>query len=247
MTDGFAYRTRPMRGCREASGRSLQSAVGVQDPRRFVYKLTCDNGGAPCVYRGMLSLAICKPAIRRRAEKGDIIYGFAGSTLHRDNRLVYIAHVTEVAEGTSYWDNDRFERRPDCIYQRAAGGEPFERRPDAIYHPEPENLLHDLGPHPDYENARVLLSTNYRYFGRDCELELSSYPALARFVARIGRGDRVNFSPEVEDDLLRLEREAWKRYGKRRLGRPSSTDPAGRLSGGSCMVLDSARRTIKRL
>jgi hypothetical protein len=31
--------------------------------RIYFYKLTADNGGAPCVEDGLLSLAICKPAI----------------------------------------------------------------------------------------------------------------------------------------------------------------------------------------
>ena len=34
----------------------------------YVYKMTADTGGAPCVYQGILSLAICKPKIRRKAE-----------------------------------------------------------------------------------------------------------------------------------------------------------------------------------
>lgn len=32
--------------------------------RVYIYKLTGDDGGAPCVCDGILSLAICKPAIR---------------------------------------------------------------------------------------------------------------------------------------------------------------------------------------
>jgi hypothetical protein len=39
---------------------------GLQDGRDF-YKLTADNGGAPCVRYGLLSLAICKPMIRKTA------------------------------------------------------------------------------------------------------------------------------------------------------------------------------------
>lgn len=33
-------------------------------PKIYFYKLTADNGGAPCVQDGLLSLAICKPMIR---------------------------------------------------------------------------------------------------------------------------------------------------------------------------------------
>lgn len=64
-------------------------------PRFFFYKLTVDNDGAPCVVDGLLSLAICKPMIRRTAFPGDLIFGFAANSLHADNRLIYIARVTE--------------------------------------------------------------------------------------------------------------------------------------------------------
>jgi len=37
-------------------------------PKIYFYKLTCDDGGAPCVQDGLLSLAICKPMIRSTAE-----------------------------------------------------------------------------------------------------------------------------------------------------------------------------------
>jgi hypothetical protein len=63
----------------------------------YVYKLTTDDGGAPCIDGAdLLSLAICKPFIRTTARKGDLIFGFAGKRLDRDNRLIYIARVTDV-------------------------------------------------------------------------------------------------------------------------------------------------------
>ena len=34
----------------------------------YIYKLTVDDGGAPCVHDGVWTLAICKPAIRSTAE-----------------------------------------------------------------------------------------------------------------------------------------------------------------------------------
>lgn len=64
-------------------------------PSIYFYKLTVDDGGAPCVEKGLLSLAICKPMIRSSAQIGDIIVGFAANSLHSDNRLIYIAEVTD--------------------------------------------------------------------------------------------------------------------------------------------------------
>ena len=40
------------------------------NPRFYLYKMTVDDGGAPCVQDRMLTLAICKPTIRRVAPEG---------------------------------------------------------------------------------------------------------------------------------------------------------------------------------
>jgi Nucleotide modification associated domain 2 len=62
----------------------------------YLYKMTHDNGGAPCVSHGMLSLAICKPVIRRTATPdNDFILGFAGNGLPPAGRLVYAMRVTD--------------------------------------------------------------------------------------------------------------------------------------------------------
>ena len=44
--------------------------------RFFLYKLTTDNGGAPCVTPDLLTLAICKPKVRSAADLRDWIFGF---------------------------------------------------------------------------------------------------------------------------------------------------------------------------
>jgi hypothetical protein len=49
--------------------------------RIYFYKLTEDNGGAPCVTSDLLSLAICKPMIRKTAKEGDLIFGFGANSL----------------------------------------------------------------------------------------------------------------------------------------------------------------------
>ena len=47
----------------------------MSDQKVYVYKIVVHNGGTPCVHDMQLSLAICKPAIRRAAQPGDLIYG----------------------------------------------------------------------------------------------------------------------------------------------------------------------------
>jgi len=44
---------------------------GIMNNDIFMYKLTTDNGGAPCVENELLSLCICKPKIRMSAKVGD--------------------------------------------------------------------------------------------------------------------------------------------------------------------------------
>ena len=63
----------------------------------YYYKLTVDDGGAPCIRNGLLSLAICKPMIRAKAELDSIIFGFAANSLEETNPLLYIAVVTDIA------------------------------------------------------------------------------------------------------------------------------------------------------
>src|SRR5437879_12790248 len=103
--------------------------------------------------------------IRNTAQRGDLIFGFAANSLHRDNRLVYVAVVTDKLSGRDYYGDARFEERGDWIY-RFRGGR-FYRRRHAMYHYGPEHLPHDLGEHPTYGRANVLLSTDFRYFGQD--------------------------------------------------------------------------------
>jgi hypothetical protein len=64
-----------------------------REPDIYIYKMVADNGGAPCVAAGLLSLAICKPMIRKSAEKGSLIFGFGGKVY--GERLLYIACVTQ--------------------------------------------------------------------------------------------------------------------------------------------------------
>lgn len=94
--------------------RLLSRGTTSQRPRRiYAYKLTTDNGGAPCVDGGhLLSLAICKPFIRTTAAVGDLIFGFASNRLSADNRLIYIARVTTVEADGDYYEKARAQRRP---------------------------------------------------------------------------------------------------------------------------------------
>src|SRR5437870_4735694 len=105
--------------------------------------MVADNGAAPCVWRGLLSLSICKPKIRRSASatKGDLIFGFGGKGY--DERLIYIACVTEKPATGDYYKNSKYSHRPDCIYTSVAGR--AIRKPRARYHTDSDQRRRDVG------------------------------------------------------------------------------------------------------
>jgi hypothetical protein len=73
------------------------------------YKMTHAAGFAPNIDDGILTLACCKPVIRRNANVGDWIAGFtstrktAGATKLGEEKLVYLMQVTEKLTFDEYW------------------------------------------------------------------------------------------------------------------------------------------------
>jgi hypothetical protein len=176
----------------------------------YIYKLTVDAGGAPCVSNGELSLAICKPAIRSSSKRGDIILGFAANGLYRKNCLVYLARVTKKIDGRKYFSKSKYAGRPDCIYRW--DGHAFEWKSDAKFH-SPSFLVHDLGRAPGYKRANVILSEtedDFRYFGAKCPVDYKrEYRHLKSLVEELGQGHRVNFGPELRKEIREFIRQLW--------------------------------------
>lgn len=198
-------------------------------PRLYVYKIVHDTNAAPCVEGDLLTLAICKPTIRSTAQVGDLIFGFAASGLRSDNRLVYLARVTGVEVGGDYYEQERYEGRPDRIYTRGDDGR-FRIRPDALFHECGTLLERDVGAFPEYEQARVLVSDDFRYLGSSDGpplVDLAAYPAIRRMVQGLGQGHRVNHPPDVADELRRLQRSLWSTHPEPILGTPAGSSACG--------------------
>jgi hypothetical protein len=186
----------------------------------FFYQLTNDGGGAPCVKRGLLSLAICKPIMRMRAEPGDVIFGFTAKSLDPANRLLYIAKVTEKARAGDYFRLRKYSNRPDCIYKMR--DDRFEWKKGALFH-GPDDLAHDLGSPSSYPRAEVLLSNDFRYFGVNGTAEYKShYPEIKKAVEALGRGYRVHLDEPLRIELRTLMNEEWGKTNRRVLGTPTS-------------------------
>jgi hypothetical protein len=207
-------------------------------PRIYFYKLIVDDGGAPCVESGLLSLAICKPMIRSTAAKNDIIIGFAANSLHADNRLIYVARVNNKLVNGDYFRPGKYNGRSDCIYQWSGGR--FAPRPGAIHHGSPGDLVHDLGEHPIYPRANTLSSREFCYFvASGSDAYKKAFPLVAKAVAALERGHRVHHDAVLLSELDRLAKWSCAMDGACVRGESTSRPRRGvSHRGGGCAVAE---------
>jgi hypothetical protein len=143
----------------------------------YSYKMTSDSGFAPNPFFGFMTLATCKPQIRKKKRIGDYIAGFTSKQLCNDppgqERLVFIMKLTNKISYDEYWDGLPFalkkpskrstiETRGDNIYKPALAGRSFtidnyEQIPN-LFHHEKERPI-------DVSGQFVLLSNDFYYFG----------------------------------------------------------------------------------
>jgi len=182
-------------------------------------KMTTDCGAAPCVDKGKLSLAICKPSIRKKAKEADIVFGFGCQAL--GEKLIYVARIAKVIEDGRYYDGGSpYAGRIDCIY-RWQDGELVFRRGAKVHGPEDRD--HDVGPAAKHtRNANVLVADKFVYFGKAGTDEYKkTCPHLKRSIERLTQGHRINHRPELARELSALYRDCIAKHGAHKiLGRP---------------------------
>lgn len=157
--------------------------------RIYYYILAVDDGFAPCVENGVLTLAICKPAIRRTAIEGDWIIGI--SPKEDGHKLCYAAQVTSKIPGQRYYTQEMSNKRGDSIY--SFDGTRFSLRKRRKVHND-EDRKRDVGKFPDYQNAFVLKSSrkSFWYYGNNARsISSTQYPALNHRLNRLQQGHRV--------------------------------------------------------
>ncbi len=197
--------------------------------RTYLYKIISDRGGAPCApppLRGephLLTLAICKPAIRRTAQSGDRIVGIASRALEAKEgyapaSVIYAGTVDQALPASRYYAPDSpYRRRPDCIYRWQENEGTFVHTGESGLHAHPEHMRKDLGGQfSGYPNGRILLLRDFRYFGRDARSLPEILPQLHRIVAALGQGHRVfeqGKDPTVDAELNTLFRSLQRRRG----------------------------------
>lgn len=155
--------------------------------RLYSYKLTHDTGFGPNPLGGILTLATCKPAMRRSRNVGDWIAGCTSSTLNDDGvgqeRLIYLIHVERKLPIADYFREQAYRYKiPDMTSARA-----IDRAGDNIYKPNrknavaPEYFEQLRNPHhwrgtkscggstfhrdKDISGQNVLIASKFVYFG----------------------------------------------------------------------------------
>lgn len=137
----------------------------------YFYKMTHDTEFAPNPHCGVLTLATCKPTIRRCASKGDWISGWTAKVVtDKDNnklkfqeeKLIYLACIKEKMTFAEYWKNYPMKRNTaefvsgDNIYEPI--GEDEYRQIDNPHHGQ-DCIERDL------RGKEVLICEKFYYFG----------------------------------------------------------------------------------
>ena len=188
--------------------------------RTYLYKLTSDRGGAPCATppasgeHPLLTLAICKPAIRRTAQPGDRILGITSHALAQAEgypllSVIYAAVIAEALDARDYFQcESSFGARPDCIYEFHQQNGRAAHIGRTRLHRGEEHLRKALGRDPLYRNGRVLLSGDFRYFGAHAVKIPGRLHLLRAAAESLGQGHRVYTENHPEsgeaDALFRL-------------------------------------------
>ena len=196
----------------------------------YAYKVRYDSGAAPCVHEDILSLCICKSALRRVAQPGDWIIGVGASSDDRlQGRVIYIAKVTQALAGPEYYDEDgKWAGRPDCIYQYDADKKEY-RQKDNPFHGIGE-MHNDLGAAPGYNNSRCLVSDHFAYFGGG---DGPSIDQIEDIVKPIMQGHRVwhDANDEAYARLAKFISDAMEKHGCGKHGEPTH---GPKSTGGGC-------------
>ncbi len=175
------------------------------DSKIYVYKLTTDNGGAPCVFDKILSLAICKNAIRSTICKNDWLIGFGGrSTI--GERLIFVAKITEKIIEGNYYKSDEYFDRPDCIYRWDGQEHKYVWVKSKKYHKNGDYLENDLGKaNNKYNKANVLLSNQFSYLGCEGNEDYkTTYQAIKKLIENLRRNFRINHDEKLKSELIEL-------------------------------------------
>jgi hypothetical protein len=190
------------------------------------YVIVNDYGSAPNYGPPRVTLATCKPRIRKAAQPGDLLIAFAGKPIDPNpDKVVWVGAVSEKLTFEEYWKEPRFQRKKPK----------WTARPDNIYRPirgrlqQVQNDIH--GPFDAERDTRgefVLVFEPAWHLQLDASALPTHFSSL-RLDASNRRGERRG---EVPDGIARefldwararaLPRE---RAQRRQEGRPKKREP----------------------
>ena len=162
--------------------------------RIYRYILETDSGMAPCIDHGIVSLATCKPDIRKGARPGDWVLGFRPGSARR-GLVVWAGRVARIFEVGEY------ERKYSCVNRRG--------RSDAIYRETSEERYERLLPcyHPGEKQFRKDTRSPVLMFDPEATWYFGSKPRLMPehivHLAAAGQGFRVNGTKAGDPENLR--------------------------------------------
>jgi len=149
----------------------------------YSYVVTHDYGFAPNPFGGVLTLATCKPQIRKNAKVGDWIMGTGSAGGIGKEKLIFTGKVTEILTIEAYGISNKYKFKiPD------KGSEKWRRRGDNIYYLDSHgewiqriNPFH--GPHDqshDLSGKNVLVCREFWYFGASAPILPTEFMSLVK-------------------------------------------------------------------
>jgi len=132
------------------------------------YIVAVDAGFAPNPFGHYCTLACCKPTIRRKAEKDDIIIGTAYARSSKPRHLIFAMKVLGVLPYQRYWTDRRFHSR------KPSAKSAISRRGDNIWYQRKgewqvvDGAFHDIS-HCDRDTGgeNAVFAREFFYFGRE--------------------------------------------------------------------------------
>jgi hypothetical protein len=173
-----------------------------------------DTGFAPNPYHGVLTLACCRPDIRRNASEKDWIMGVGRKAFECDKpKLIYLAKIKNKLRRATYWydyPEKRFEAKvgnhclADNIYEPDGQGG-FKDPPIGARHSATEKE-HDLGC--TLESEWVLVCSRFFYFGRNAPFLPNGYKSGTRHF-------NISDREEISNIIKWARKEYRKLFGER--------------------------------
>ena len=146
------------------------------------YVVVHDYGFAPNPFGGVLTLATCKPDIRKSAALGDWVMGTGSKRGVGSNSLLFAGRVSKILPMDVYgsssefkskiptFGSDAWKRRGDNIYVKESGRWRQRKNP---FHGEAD-VAHDLS------GKNVLVCQQFWYFGTKAPQIPTEYSALIK-------------------------------------------------------------------